>query len=377
MKGSALFSPLTLGSIALPNRIVVSPMCQYAAHEGHVSDWHRYHHASLAMGGSGLVFVEASAVERRGRITHGCTGLWSDGQIEGMRALVDIIHRHGARAALQIAHSGPKANTSRPWENGYKPLGPEQAARGETSWESVAPSALAAGEGWRVPRALTEDDLPALLNAYRHATRRAEAAGFDVLEVHGAHGYLLHCFLSPLANLRDDAYGGDLAGRMRFPLEVVEAVRAEWPEHKPLFYRTSCVDGIEGGLTMDDTVALAHELKARGVAALDCSSMGIQGATAVSGGVPKGEDYQVPYAERVRRETGLATVAVGLIRRPENAEEIVASGSADLVALGRGLLHDPFWPRRAAEALGVDPDMAGWPAPYGWWLVRRKRAEGF
>ena len=377
MTGSALFSPLTLGALELPNRIVVSPMCQYSAWEGHVTDWHRSHHASLAMGGAGLVFVEATAVERRGRITHGCTGLWSDGQIDGLAGVVDLIHRHGARAALQIAHAGPKANTSRPWENGYRPLGPEQAAVGETPWESVAPTAEPTDAGWPVPRALTEDDFAVILDAYRRAARRAEAAGFDVLEIHGAHGYLLHCFLSPLANHRDDAYGGDLAGRMRFPLGVVEAVRAEWPEHKPLFYRTSCVDGVEGGLTLDDTVALAFELKARGVAVLDCSSTGIRGATAVSGGVSKGEGYQVAYAERVRRETGLASMAVGLIRRPEHAEEIVANGSADLVALGREMLRDPFWPRRAAEVLGVDPEMVGWPAPYGWWLVRRKRAEGF
>jgi 2,4-dienoyl-CoA reductase-like NADH-dependent reductase (Old Yellow Enzyme family) len=375
--GSALFSPLTLGAIELPNRVVVSPMCQYSAHEGHVTEWHRSHLASLAMGGAGLVFVEASAVERRGRITHGCTGLWSDGQIEGMRGLVDLIHHHGACAAVQIAHAGPKANTARPWENGYRPLGPAQAAMGEHSWESAAPTTEPTDEGWRAPRALTSEDFPIILNAYRRATRRAEAAGFDVLEVHGAHGYLLHCFLSPLVNRRTDAYGSDFAGRMRFPLEVVEAVRAEWPADKPLFYRTSAVDGVEGGLTMDDTVAFARELKSHGVDVLDCSSTGIRGATAVSGGVPKGEGYQVPYAARVREETGMATMTVGLIRRPEHAEEIVAEGSADLVALGRELLHDPFWPRRAAETLGVDPDMASWPAPYGWWLVRRKRAEGF
>ena len=376
MTDSMLFSPLSLRGVMLANRVVVSPMCQYSAYEGHINDWHRTHLASFAMGGAGLVFVEATAVERRGRITHGCTGLWSDGQIEGMRDLVEVIHSHGAIAALQIAHAGPKANTNRPWE-GYRPLGPAQAALGEYSWESVAPTAEPTDEGWRVPRALTGDDFPVILDAYRRATRRAEAADFDVLEVHGAHGYLLPCFLSPLANHRNDAYGGDLAGRMRFPLEVAEAVRAEWPEEKPLFYRTSAVDGVDGGLTMDDTVVLAEQLKTRGVDVLDCSSTGIRGATAVSGGVPKVEGYQVPYAARVCAEVGLATMTVGLIRRPEHAEEIVANGSADLVALSRELLRDPFWPLHAAEALGVDPEMALWPEQYGWWLVRRKHSEGF
>lgn len=268
-----------------------------------------------------------------------------------MRDLVEVIHSHGAIAALQIAHAGPKANTNRPWE-GYRPLGPAQAALGEYSWESVAPTAEPTDEGWRVPRALTGDDFPVILDAYRRATRRAEAAGFDVLEVHGAHGYLLPCFLSPLANHRNDAYGGDLAGRMRFPLEVAEAVRAEWPEEKPLFYRTSAVDGVDGGLTMDDTVVLAEQLKTRGVDVLDCSSTGIRGATAVSGGVPKVEGYQVPYAARMCAEVGLATMTVGSSAGPSTPRK--SSRTAP-----------PIWSRSAGNCCATRSGRSTRPKPWG------------
>jgi len=372
-----LFTPLELRGVRLPNRIVISPMCQYSAHEGFPADWHFVHLGKFAAGGAGIVFVEATAVEKRGRITHGDTGLWSDEHIAPLAHIVQFLKRQGAVAAIQLAHSGRKAAMQRPWF-GNGPMDDADIARGDLPWQPVGASALPVDTGWQVPRALETSEIPVIVEAFAAAARRADEAGFDVVEIHSAHGYLLHSFLSPLSNRRNDAYGGDRTGRMRLPLEVVEAVRAVWPEHKPLFYRISSTDGVDGGWTIEDTVALAKELKPRGIDVIDCSSGGISGpATAASVKSKRAPGWQVPFAETVRREAGIKTQAVGLITHPFQAEEILARGQADLIAIGREALVDAFWPLNAAAMLGADATFAEWPEQYGWWLVRRASSSEF
>jgi 2,4-dienoyl-CoA reductase-like NADH-dependent reductase (Old Yellow Enzyme family) len=360
-----LFTPIDLRAVRLPNRIVVSPMCQYSAVGGLPTDWHFAHHAKFALGRAGCIFFEASAVTPEGRITHGDLGLWSDEHIEPVRRVVAYVKSMGAAAGMQLAHAGRKGSMQRPW-HGNAAMGPSDAARGELPWPIVGPVAVPHNEGWLVPEALTKAGIARIVQGFRAAAARAVAAGLDVLEVHGAPAYLAHSFLSPVSNTRTDEYGGDLAGRMRFGLEVVRAVREAWPAHKPLFYRTSSVDGIDGGLTLDDTVALARELKALGVDVLDCSSGGFPQSR-----VSVGPNYMVPFAARVRKETGLATQAVGVIRAAAEAEAALAHGAADLVAVAREALLDPHWAGRAAVELEGDAGWAFWPAQYGWWLERR------
>ena len=349
------------------NRIVVSPMCQYSARDGHVTDWHLVHLGKFAQGGAGIVFVEATAVEARGRITHGDTGIWDDAHIPELKRIADFVKSQGALAAIQLAHAGRKASMARPWY-GNGPLTGADLARGEKPWDVVAPTPESLGDGWLTPRPIGEDDRRTLLVAYRDATHRAQAAGFDVLELHAAHGYLLHTFLSPLSNR------GTREERMRFPLEVVRTVRESWPVEKPLFVRLSSIDDVEGGWSLDDTVAFAKELKALGVDVIDCSSGGILGsATAATKTlVPRVPGFQLPFAERVRKEAGVKTMAVGLILTAQQAEEALAAGRADLIAVGREALYDPNWPHHAAQALGADPQMERWPVQYGWWLTRRE-----
>jgi 2,4-dienoyl-CoA reductase-like NADH-dependent reductase (Old Yellow Enzyme family) len=370
---SQLFSPLALRGVTARNRVAVSPMCQYSARDGHVTEWHDAHHARFALGGVGIAFVEATGVEARGRITHGCTGIWSDAHVAGLSRVVQLYKRHGVVPGIQIAHAGRKASSQRPWEGGG-PLAAKDAARGDAPWETVGPSPEPMGEGWHSPHPLSASEIVDVIGAFAAAARRARQAGFEALEIHGAHGYLVHSFLSPISNRRNDAYGGDLARRMRFALEVAEAVRAEWPAHLPLFYRASSVDGVEGGLVIEDTVELAKALKARGVDVIDCSSGGVLGPTVTSAGRarPK-QGFQVPYAERVRRDARLMTMCVGMVRDADYAEAIVARGRADIVALGRELLYNPNWALHAAEALGVDPEYASWPVQYTWSLSRRAK----
>lgn len=368
----ALFRPLDLRSVTLKNRIAVSPMCQYSALDGHVTAWHRDHHTTLARGGAGLVFVEATAVEPRGRITHGDTGLWSDDHVPGLAEIAAIVAGYGALPAIQIGHAGRKASAQRPWE-GNAALGPADATRGDAPWETVAPSALPFMEGWHTPRMLEDGEIVALVEAFGRTAARAAEAGFGALEIHGAHGYLIHSFLSPISNRRTDRWGGDRAGRMAFALAVAEAVRGVWPEQRPLFFRVSAVDHTEDGWQIEDTVALARALKACGIDVVDCSSGGAAGyMTAARVARPQG--FQVPYAAQVRREAEMATMAVGLILEADYANAVIADGCADLVALGRELLANPFWPLQAAEALGADTDHALWPEQYGWWLERRARS---
>ena len=372
MRPSALFSPLTLRGLTLKNRIMVSPMAQYAAVDGASTDWHFAHFAKFALGGAGLVFMEATKVERRGLGTVGDMGLWKDEHVPGLRRIVDFLHAQGCAAGIQFNHAGRKAGTYRPWE-GYGTLDRSAPIEGQAHWEVIGPSAIQYMEGWPTPREMNEADIAEVINAFAQAARRADQAGFDVIEIHGAHGYLLHQFLSPASNQRSDCWGGTAENRRRFPLEVAAAIRSQWPQHKPLFFRMSCVD--EAGWTLDDSVILARELKARGVDAVDCSAGGlnVRSATA-SGSAPRRMGHQVPYADRLRSEAGVATVAVGLIIEPAHAESIIARGQADLVALGREMLFNPFWAHHAASALRVDPEYRQMAPVYQWWLDRRAKA---
>ena len=370
---SLLFTPLRLRGIEARNRIVVSPMCQYSAKDGHVGDWHLVHLGKFAQGGAGIVFMEATAVESRGRITHGDTGIWDDAHVPGLRRIAEFMKSQGALPALQLAHAGRKASMARPWY-GNGPLTQADLARGERPWATIAPSAKPVDEGWLLPRACSAADFSSVSRAFADAAHRAQAAGFEALEVHAAHGYLLHSFLSPIANQRDDRYGGSLENRMRVPLEVVRAVRDAWPQDRPLFVRVSSIDDVEGGWSLDDTVCFARKLKEAGVDVVDCSSGGIAGsATAATKTLlPRVPGFQLPFSERIRREAAIATMGVGLILTAQQAEEALQAGSADLIAVGREALFDPNWPLHAAQALGADPEMRGWPVQYGWWLTRRE-----
>jgi 2,4-dienoyl-CoA reductase-like NADH-dependent reductase (Old Yellow Enzyme family) len=380
-----LFTPLTLRGCTLPNRIVVSPLCQYSASDGFAQPWHFAHLSTFARGKAGLVFTEATAVEERGRITPRCLGIWNDAQAEALRPIVEFIDSMGCVAGIQLAHAGRKASTRAPFvEKGGSPLTAADAARGNTPWQAVAPSALPVAEGWPVPRELSVADLAGIKAAFVAAARRSVDVGFRVIELHMAHGYLLHSFLSPLGNQRTDEYGGDLDGRMRFPLEVAAAVRAAMPDDMPLFARISAVDGREDGWTLDDSVRLCEQMLPIGVDVADCSSGGIGGAprfriddsgAALTAESAREPGFQVPYARRIREQTGMKSMAVGVIIDPHQAEEILQSGGADLVALGRELMYDPFWPLHAAAELGVDPDYQMWPEQYAWGVDRRAQIK--
>ena len=366
-----LFTPITLRSVTLPNRVALSPLCMYSAKDGLANGFHFSHLTAVARGRAGLIFTEATAVAPEGRITHGCCGLWNDAQIEAYRPIVDAIIGFGSVPAIQIAHAGRKASVQPPWK-GSTPLRAEDAAEGSPPWECFGPTSEPVGPGWHAPTAMTEAKIKETVQAFAAAAVRAAKAGFRVLEIHGAHGYLIQAFLSPIANKRNDRYGGDLAGRMRFALEVTEAVRAAWPADLPLFFRISAVDGTAEGWSLDDSVVLAKELKARGVDVVDCSSGGI------SGGPPKaarpGYGYQVPYARRLRHEAHIATMAVGLIVHADQAEGILQSGDADLVAIGREILYNPNWPTDAARKLGVETAFDAMPPAQSYWLEKRAKS---
>jgi 2,4-dienoyl-CoA reductase-like NADH-dependent reductase (Old Yellow Enzyme family) len=347
-----LFQPITFRSVTARNRIVVAPMCQYSAEDGLGDDWHVQHLGARAMGGAGIVFTEATHVSAIGRITPHCLGLWEARHQALLTRLAAIIDRGGAVPGVQLAHAGRKASTTRTWE-GSKPIAP-----GDGGWVPVAPSPIPFHPGALDPHALSAGEIAGIAAEFAHAARMAREAGMQVVEVHAAHGYLLHSFLSPIANYRNDGYGGDLEGRSRFLMETLDAVRGEWPADLPLFVRLSCVDYLAGGVTIDDTVALCRRLATRGdVDLIDCSSGGISPDVRF----PSHPGYQVPFADRVRRDAGIATGAVGLITEPTHAAEIVANERADLVFVARALLADPAWPLRAAKALGMKSDL---PPPY-------------
>lgn len=365
-----LFEPMEIRGVTLRNRIVLSPMAQYSAVDGFITDWHFAHFAKFALGGAGCVFTEATKVERRGLGTVGDMGIWKDEHVPPLRRLAAFLKEAGATPAMQLNHAGRKAGTLKPWD-GFGPLDRSVPVEGEEHWEVIGPSAVEYLEGWPLPRVMTKADIAEVKENWVRAARRADEAGFEILEIHGAHGYLIHEFLSPASNKRTDEYGGTLRNRMRFALEVTEAVRRVWPEDKPLFFRVSAVD--EGGWTLDDTVALARELKALGVDVMDCSASGIAIRSPTASRIAPRLGFQVPYAERVRKDTGIKTMAVGLIVHPQQAEEILANGQADLVAIGRELLYEPFWPAHAARALGYDKRFQSLPVQYGWWLDRRQK----
>jgi 2,4-dienoyl-CoA reductase-like NADH-dependent reductase (Old Yellow Enzyme family) len=366
-----LFAPLALRGVTLRHRIVIPPMVMYrAGRDGLANDWHLVHYGRLAMGGASMVIVESTQVEERGRIGYADLGLWNDGQIAPLRRVAEFIEAQDCVAGIQLNHAGRKAGWRRPWDV-YIPLDEEDArVRGEPPWPTVGPSAIAVSTDKAAPCELGVGDIREIAGAFAAAARRAHRAGFRVLEIHAAHGYLIHQFLSPLSNVRGDGYGGSLPARMRFALEVAQAVREAWPHDKPLLVRVSCVDGIEGGWSLDDTVVLASELKARGVDVIDCSSGGLGGSATVTR-LPRGPGFQVPFAERVRREAGMTTIAVGLITTPELAAEIVDDGHADIVAIGREALVDPNWPSAARTHLEPERGFAHWPRESGWWLDRR------
>lgn len=339
---SALFQPFRLRGVTLRNRIGVSPMCQYSASDGFANDWHLVHLASRAVGGAGLVLTEATAVEARGRISPEDLGIWDDAQIDALARIAQCVQARGAVAGVQLAHAGRKASTGRPWEGG-KPLSDAQGG-----WEPIGPSAIPFNTGYRVPAAMSLDEIARVRSAFRDAARRCVHAGFRWLELHAAHGYLLHSFLSPLSNQRGDGYGGSFDGRVRFLIEVARDVRAVWPEQWPLAVRLSCTDWIDGGWTPEETVQLARRLQPEGVDLIDCSS----GGSSAQAQVPVQPGYQVPFARAVR-QAGVPSAAVGLITEPARAETIIAEGEADLVLLGRAFLRDPYWALHAARALGV------------------------
>jgi 2,4-dienoyl-CoA reductase-like NADH-dependent reductase (Old Yellow Enzyme family) len=369
-----LLQPYEIREVRLKNRMVLAPMQMYSAKDGFASEWHVSHLAKFAVGGFGTVFTEALCVEPRGRNTYGDMGIWSDDFIPSLRRIADTIRACGAVPATQLVHCGPKAGRQRPWE-GYGPLGAAEAARGEPAWQPVAPSAEAKAEGWHKTKLASRRDIQDIIDAFANGARRCAEAGFDILDIHGAHGYLIHSFYSPLGNDIEGEYGGDRAQRMRFALEIAEAVRANWPDDKPIFYRLSCVDGADvGGWAIEDTVVLAKELQERGIDLIDCSSGGI-GLSPTAKIVARQPMFQVPYSERVRRDCpGLATIAVGLITEAEQAESILRNGQADLVMIAREALYNPNWALQAAVKLGGDPQFnESWPPQYGWWLYRRAR----
>jgi 2,4-dienoyl-CoA reductase-like NADH-dependent reductase (Old Yellow Enzyme family) len=348
---NTLFSPFQLRSVVFANRIGVSPMCQYSCEDGFANDWHLVHLGSRAAGGAGLVELEASAVLPEGRISPGDLGIWKDEHVPMLARIVEFIHSQGARAGIQLAHAGRKGSMSVPL------AGEKLVLPGEGGWEPVGPSAVAFSNKYAVPRALDQAGIDGVVEGFRQATPRAVTAGFDFVEIHAAHGYLLHEFLSPLANQRTDGYGGNLLNRARLTLEVVDAVRGEWPAHLPLFVRISATDWVEGGWTVDESVELAGLLREHGVDLVDISS----GGTVPFAQIPVGPGYQVGFAARIRREAGIATAAVGMITDPAQANGIVAAGEADLVLLAREFLRDPYWPVHAAAALG---EGTSWPKQY-------------
>ena len=343
-----LFSPLTLRGITFANRVWVSPMCQYSAVDGVATDWHDVHIGAFATGGTGLIMMEATGVSPEGRISTQCLGLWNDEQADRLKPIVKFAHQMDTRIGIQLAHAGRKGSCLPPWSD--HPM----ARLDEGGWECVAPSAISFGGKYPTPRALTENEISELVKAFGAAAKRAVATGFDLVEIHAAHGYLIHQFLSPLSNTREDEYGGSFENRIRFLLEIIDEVRSAVPESMPLFLRISASDWLEGGWTIDDSVALAKIAKVRGVDLIDVSS----GGTSSGAPVPVGPGYQVPFADQIRNQADIPTAAVGLITEPEQAEEIVSSGKADAVMMAREFLRNPRWPLFAAQKLGCE---VNWP----------------
>ena len=348
---SKLFAPLKLGKIEFKNRIFVSPMCQYSSEKGLPTDWHLVHLGSRAVGGAALVMVEATAVSPEGRISPSDSGIWTGEHAQRFKPITQFIKSQNAIPAIQLAHAGRKASTDLPWQGG-RPLGGDA-----NGWQPIAPSAVPFDDDDPVPREMSAGDIEAVVDQFVSAARRSLAAGFQVAEVHMAHGYLLHEFLSPLSNRRTDRYGGSLENRMRLPLEVAQAVRTVWPQELPLFVRISATDWVDGGWDLEQSIALCKQLKKVGVDLIDCSS----GALVPHARIPAGPGFQTPFATAIRQAVNIATGTVGLITSPQQAEQIVATGQADVVLLAREMLRDPYWPLHAAKALKAE---VAWPVQY-------------
>ena len=364
-----LFSPLTLRGVTLPNRVGVSPMCMYASEDGLVTDFHLVHLGRFALGGAGLVIMEATAIDPRGRISHHDNGIWSDAHVSGLSRIAAFLQANGAVPGIQLAHAGRRASVREPWFGGV-PLGAEDAAAGLPAWELDGPSALPAGPGWPIPHALDSSEIDASIASWRDAAVRAVEAGFRFIELHGAHGYLLHSFLSPIANQRDDAYGGSPEARMRYPLEVVRAIRAAIPDDIALSYRLSAVDGVQGGLSVDDTSPFAAHLSEAGVDVIDTSSGGISTDHTIETRVRRGFAFHANYSRAMKAATGAAVATVGMIVDPEQANLLLDHGDADLVLLGREMLNDPNWAHRARAALS-GAEHAEWDIRFGSALIPR------
>ena len=372
-----LFEPLKIRGLTLKNRLVVPPMVHYRCEAGNTcGTFHVVHLGRYALGGFGLVFVEATGVEEIGLINEHDLGIWNDAQVESFKPLIAFMRRQGAAIGIQLAHGGRKAS-SQTAMRGMGPLNEEDLKAGAKVWQPVGPTAEPVAKGWLTPRPLTTAECKAMVGTWAAAARNAVRAGFDTIEIHAAHGYLLASFLSPVSNTRNDEYGGDRQGRMRLPLQIVEAVRREMPDTMPLFLRVSSVDGTVEGWNMDDTVAFARELKARGVDVIDCSSGGISGA-ATAAQVTRSLGFQVPFAERIRKEADIRTMAVGIILEPQQAEAILQNGQADLIAIGRQSQFNPNIALHWSHELGINSRFEDWSPEFGWWLEKRiKTLEGF
>lgn len=371
MSAPLLFTPIDLAGVTLRNRIVLPPLCQYSARDGFAGDWHLVHLGKFALGGTGLVFTEATSVLRDGRISHGDLGIWDDRHVPELARIARFVRSQGAAAGIQLAHAGRKGGWKRPWE-GNAALDEKDAFQGEGPYPLVGPTAEPLKDGFVAPDALDRAGIARIVAAFGAAATRADRAGFDVAEIHGAHGYLISSFLSPTVNHRTDAYGGTREKRMRLALEITEAVRAVWPSGKPLFFRVSSVDGAPSGWSIEDSIVLARELAALGVDVVDCSSGGMRGATAYENS-SRGPGFQVPYATAIRAGAGVKVMAVGHILDGQQAEAVLQEGKADLVAVGRQAMFDPYWAHHAALELGVDPDFDTWARQAGWWLDIRAK----
>jgi len=374
---SALFSPLQIRGVTLPNRIAVSPLCMYSAIDGVAQPFHFAHLSTFARGKAGLVFFEATAISPEGRITPNCLGIWNVEQAAAIKPIVEFITSMGVVPGIQLAHAGRKASTAAPF-HGSKPIPTDHP----DGWQCVGPSPVAVGSGFTTPTELSIEDIQSVVSDFVEAAKRSVYCGFKVIELHGAHGYLMNSFLSPLSNQRSDEYGGDIAARMRFPLEVARAVRQAVGEEIALFFRISAVDSVEGGWNMDDSVTLANELGKAGIDVVDCSAGGISGGPSfrvsdegkpLSKSSARAPGFQVPYAERIKKETNVQSMAVGVIIDAHQAEAIISEGQADLVALGREIMYNPFWPLHAAQTLLVDPEFDLWPPQYKWAVDRREQ----
>ena len=369
---STLFSPFQLRDISFKNRIAVSPMSQYRAIDGVANDWHMVHLGRFALGGAGLVYAEATAVEQDGRRTHGDLGIWNDEQVESLRPISKFLEAEGAVPGVQLAHAGRKASERRPWHNETPVDDEDVSERGEHPWTAIAPSAIPYADGWPTPEAMSESDIARVINSFGEAAKRSMEAGFKVIEVYAAHGFLIHQFLSPIANQRTDQWGGSLENRARFAVEIAKSIRNNWPEAYPLAFRLSATDWLDGGLEVEDTVEVARMLKAAGVDMIDCSTGGVGGRERPRRMVIE-QGFQVPFAQQVRADSDISTMAVGFLWDVEKCEEIIASGQADMIALARELLDDPNWVLHAEQKLELNENHKNWPIEAGWWLMKRDR----